>query len=105
MICPARSYGKTGYNLRALGQSVAASIAANRTSPIPAAYPTLPFVLSEVATHTTGTFDGLASNYDTGYEAARLGGQIAAQAISGFDTYIFKVCAIPGRPRCPRLSD
>lgn len=104
MAISQHSYGKTGYALRALGQGAVAGIAANRTQPFPAAYPTLPYVLTEVAAHTTGTFDGLATTYDTNFEASRLGGQLIGQALDGWDTYVFKVRARPNRTPTDPLS-
>lgn len=70
-----------------------AGIAENRTLPLPAGYPALPYAVSEHSAHTTATFSTLNSTYDSPYEASRLAAQIVAQASSGWETYVFKFSA------------
>ena len=59
----------------------------NRTQPVPASLPTIPLVMTEHASHTTGAFATISSTYDTPYEASRLGTQVLFQALGGWDTY------------------
>ena len=88
------TYGKTGYQLASLATGLAAQINASRPLPLPASQLTLPFVVTEHATHTTNVFNNISSTLDTGYEASRLGGQVLYQALNGFESYIFKFSAL-----------
>ena len=75
------SYGKTSSQIASLGAKTAAAVAANRSLPLPAAYPLLPYAVTEHSSHTTASFSTLNSTYDTPYEASRLAAQILVQAL------------------------
>lgn len=85
------SYGKEGYALWQTGNATNVSVQATRTTPIPASQPTLPFVVTEHAAHTTATWNTLTTNPDTYYEAARLASQMLFMASNGWESYVFKV--------------
>lgn len=84
------SYGKQGYALWQTGNNTNVSVALTRTTPIPASVPTLPFVITEHASHTTATWNALTTNSETFFEAARLASQMLFMASNGWESYIFK---------------
>lgn len=73
---------KTGAALVDSTTTFASNIASARPQPVPAALPTMPIVLSELAQHTSVIWAPLSSTSDSPAEASRLASQVRRGRVS-----------------------
>lgn len=86
--------GKSGFNLGLVGTSNFGSNIANSRITGFGGPPSLPYAVTEHASHTTANFNSMQTTGDVYFEASRLGSQILFNAVSGFESYIFKYSAL-----------